>query len=117
MRVLHLVPAALWLLTSVPLVAQEPFDYVSKQDYFSINMPKEPKVEQTTYPDEYRIHDLGVGQCTRGVERARVVGLGQGDAAPLDCSAPADRIDEAHRAAVFERSPSVVTPHSFATAC
>ena len=58
MRVLHLIPAALLLLTSAPVFAQEPFDYVSKQDYFSINMPKEPKVEQTTYPDEYRLQPL-----------------------------------------------------------
>ena len=55
MKALHLVPAALLLLTSAPLAAQEPFDYVSKQDYFSINMPAQPKVEQTTYPDEYRL--------------------------------------------------------------
>jgi hypothetical protein len=42
------------LLTRVA-AAQEPFDYVSKQDYFSINMPAQPKVEETTYPDEYRL--------------------------------------------------------------
>ena len=58
MRAISLVPAALFLMASVPTFAQEPFDYVSKQDYFSINMPKEPKVEQTTYPDEYRLQPL-----------------------------------------------------------
>src|SRR4030095_12426026 len=58
MRLIPLVPAALLLATSVPLRAQEPFDYVSKLDYFRINMPKEPKVEQTTYPDESRLAPL-----------------------------------------------------------
>jgi hypothetical protein len=51
------------LVSAVLLVArvgaaQEPFDYVSKLDYFSINMPSQPKVEETTYPDEYRLAPL-----------------------------------------------------------
>jgi len=62
MRAISLVPAALFLMASVPtfapVFAQEPFDYVSKQDYFSINMPAQPKIEQTTYPDEYRLAPL-----------------------------------------------------------
>jgi len=58
MRAISLVPAALFLMASVPTFAQEPFDYVSKQDYFSINMPAQPKIEQTTYPDEYRLAPL-----------------------------------------------------------
>ena len=58
MRVLHLLPAALLVVTSTALTAQEPIDYVSKLDYFSINMPSQPKVEQTTYPDEYRLQPL-----------------------------------------------------------
>jgi len=55
MRLTSLAPAALALLTATPAVAQEPFDYVSKQDYFSINMPAEPKVEAISWDDEYRI--------------------------------------------------------------
>ena len=55
---LMLVPVAMLLLTSAPVFAQEPFDYVSKLDYFSINMPSEPKIEETTYPDEYRLQPL-----------------------------------------------------------
>jgi len=47
--------AALLLSTSFSALAQEPIDFVSKLDYFSINMPSEPKVEQTMYPDEYRL--------------------------------------------------------------
>src|SRR5512147_116331 len=54
MRITSLL-AALLLVASVPARAQEPIDYVSKLDYFSINMPSEPKIEETTYPDEYRL--------------------------------------------------------------
>jgi len=57
MRVTALLPALL-LISALPAFAQEPIDYVSKLDYFSINMPVEPKVEQTTYPDEYRLDPL-----------------------------------------------------------
>jgi hypothetical protein len=56
MRVTLLVPALL-LLARIA-AAQEPIDYVSKLDFFSINFPSEPKVEQTTYPDEYRLDPL-----------------------------------------------------------
>jgi hypothetical protein len=44
MRVTALLPALL-LISALPAFAQEPIDYVSKLDYFSINMPVEPKVE------------------------------------------------------------------------
>jgi len=55
MRLTAVVPAALLLLTSGPAFAQEPIDYVSKLDYFSINMPSQPKIEEISYADEYRI--------------------------------------------------------------
>ena len=54
---LTLVISAVVLMTRLA-AAQEPFDYVSKLDYFSINMPAPPKVEETTYPDEYRLAPL-----------------------------------------------------------
>src|ERR1043166_9028778 len=58
MRLLH-VAAALLLATSAPAFAQESIsDYVSKLDYFSINFPGQPKIEETTYPDEYRLDPL-----------------------------------------------------------
>ena len=57
MRVLRLV-SALLAFTGGPAFAQEPIDYVSKLDFFSINFPSEPKVEQATYPDEYRLDPL-----------------------------------------------------------
>src|SRR2546428_9874 len=64
MRVIRLVAAALTLLTpayasaqaqSIFAPGQEATDYVSKADYFSINFPTEPKIQEITYPDEYRI--------------------------------------------------------------
>ena len=58
MSVRSVIPAALLLLTAAPLAAQEPIDYTSKLDYFSINMPSQPKIEETTYPDEYRLAPL-----------------------------------------------------------
>ena len=57
MRVVALLPALL-LATVGPAFAQEPIDYVSKLDYFSINFPGQPKIEETTYPDEYRLAPL-----------------------------------------------------------
>jgi hypothetical protein len=55
MRLTSLASAVLVLWTAAPALAQEPFDYVSKQDYFSINLPAQPKIEETTFADEYRI--------------------------------------------------------------
>ena len=64
MRLSPLAPAALVLLISGPAFAQstngfaqgqEAIDYVSKADYFSINFPTEPKIQEVTYADEYRI--------------------------------------------------------------
>ena len=64
MRLMRLVPAALILLSPAYAFAQAPSifapgqeatDYVSKADYFSINFPTEPKIQEITYPDEYRI--------------------------------------------------------------
>jgi len=58
MRLSLLVPAALLLLLPVSSFAQgseDPQTYVSKADYFSIDFPGQPKVEDIQYPDEYRI--------------------------------------------------------------
>ena len=57
MRVNPALPALL-LFVAGPAFAQgqaDPVKYVSKADYFSIDFPGEPKVQETTYPDEYRI--------------------------------------------------------------
>ena len=56
MRLTTIVPAALLLFTTAPAFAQESItDYVSKLDYFSINMPSEPKIAEIKWADEYRI--------------------------------------------------------------
>ncbi len=54
MRVNAVLPALL-LCVSGPAFAQEPMDYVSKTDYFSINFIGQPKIQEITYPTEYRI--------------------------------------------------------------
>jgi hypothetical protein len=64
MRVIRLVPAALLLLCPVYAFAQaqsifapgqEATDYVSRTDYFSVNFATPPKIQEITYPSEYRI--------------------------------------------------------------
>jgi hypothetical protein len=64
MRVIRLVAAALLLLGPASAFAQAPSvfapgqeatDYISRLDYFSVNFPGEPKIQEITYPDEYRI--------------------------------------------------------------
>ena len=58
MRWAWLVPAALLFAFPASLFAQgsdDPQTYVSKADYFSIDFPGQPKVEEIQYPDEYRI--------------------------------------------------------------
>ena len=57
MRVNPVLPVLL-LLVAGPAFAQnqeDPIKYVSKTDYFSIDFPGAPKVQEITYPDEYRI--------------------------------------------------------------
>src|SRR3982750_4679688 len=55
MRFTRLFPLLL-LVMPAPALAQETIsDYISKLDYFSINMPSEPKIEEIKFDDEYRI--------------------------------------------------------------
>jgi hypothetical protein len=55
MRLIRLVPVALILFMSGPSVAQGWIEYVSRADFFTVNFPGEPKVQDITYPTEYRI--------------------------------------------------------------
>jgi len=55
MRLNPVLPATLILLVSGPALAQEPTEYVSKADYFSISFMGQPTVRDITYPTEYRI--------------------------------------------------------------
>jgi len=57
MRVTLLVSTIL-LLARLAAAQESITDYVSKLDYFSINFPGQPKIEEATYPDEYRLEPL-----------------------------------------------------------
>ena len=52
MRLTHLVPAAL-LLLSGPSFAQGWIEYASRADFFSVNFPGQPTVRDITYATEY----------------------------------------------------------------
>jgi hypothetical protein len=55
MRLVRLVPAVLMLIlfVSVPSFAQEWLEYYSKTDFFLVNFPGAPKVQDITYPTEF----------------------------------------------------------------
>jgi hypothetical protein len=53
MRTIPFVLAAFICLGSFPALAQEWVDYVSKADFFTINFPTNPAIEEFTYVSEY----------------------------------------------------------------
>jgi hypothetical protein len=55
MRRIPFIAAALSLLISGPCFAQEWIEYASQRDFFTINFPSEPKVQDITYTTEYGI--------------------------------------------------------------
>jgi hypothetical protein len=55
MRLLSLFATVLILLTSDLLPAQEWIDYTSRTDFFHVNFPGQPKVQDITYQTEYGI--------------------------------------------------------------
>ena len=55
MRPIRFVLAALALLTSGPSFAQGWMEFASRDDFFSVNFPAEPKVREITYMTEYEI--------------------------------------------------------------
>jgi hypothetical protein len=63
-----LMAAALIVLISVPLFAQEWIDYASREDFFAINFPGQPKVKDITWKSEYsltlpgRVHSYEAGK-------------------------------------------------------
>ncbi|PYS39832.1 MAG: hypothetical protein DMG14_12655 [Acidobacteria bacterium] len=73
MRRIPLIAAALSLLISGPCFAQEWIEYASQKDFFTVNFPSEPKVEDITYTTEYRITLPGrVYSATDGPNRYTV---------------------------------------------
>jgi hypothetical protein len=54
MRRIPLIVAAVSLFVSGPCFAQEWIEYASQKDFFTVNFPSEPKVEDITYTKEYR---------------------------------------------------------------
>ena len=55
MSPIPLIAAALILFVSAPSYAQEWIEYASRADFFSVNLPGEPKVQDITYRTEYSI--------------------------------------------------------------
>ena len=55
MRRIPFIAAALGLFISGPCFAQEWIEYASQKDFFTVNFPSEPRVEDITYTTEYRL--------------------------------------------------------------
>ncbi len=55
MRRIALITAMFSLLTAGPVFAQEWIEFASQRDFFTVNFPSEPKVQDITYDTEYRI--------------------------------------------------------------
>src|SRR5258705_10709151 len=55
MRRIPLIAATWVLLISATAFAQEWIEYASQQDFFTVNFPSQPKVENITYTTEYGI--------------------------------------------------------------
>jgi len=55
MRLIPLIAAALSLFASAPSFAQDWIEYDNKVDFFSVNLPGQPKVRDITYRTEYDI--------------------------------------------------------------
>jgi hypothetical protein len=55
MRLISVSTAAFIVWLSAPAFAQEWIQYASRTDFFGVNFPGEPKVEDINYPTEYDI--------------------------------------------------------------
>ena len=55
MRLISLVSTALVLSMSGSSLAQDWIEYASRADFFSVNFPGQPKVQDITYPTEFGI--------------------------------------------------------------
>ena len=76
MRPLLITAAALSLLICTPSFAQEWVEYASQQDFFSVNFPTQPKVENITYTTEYGVNLPGrVYSASEGPNRYSVTSI------------------------------------------
>jgi len=55
MRSILLITTVLILVMAAPSLAQEWTDYTSKTDFFHVNFPGDPKVQDINYQTEYGI--------------------------------------------------------------
>ena len=79
-----MIAAALILLISAPSFAQEWVEYASQPDFFSINFPTDPKIENITYPTEYGLKLPGrVYSSSEGANRYSVTVIDYTEAAKL----------------------------------
>ena len=60
----------------------------------------------TVRSDQDRLYDLPLDECTRRLDRARIFDFGKRDPAWSRGSTRPDRINEGHRATIFERRAS-----------
>ena len=56
MRLIALASVASILLASGPASAQEWKEYVSRDDFFTVNFPRDPQVKDITYHTEYNLN-------------------------------------------------------------
>jgi hypothetical protein len=81
---LSLIAAMLSLVISGPALAQEWIEYASQADYFSINFPSEPKIENITYTTEFGLNLPGHVYTSReGPNRYSVTAIDYTNAAKI----------------------------------
>src|SRR6185503_20995833 len=81
MRRISVMTAALILVMSAPFFAQDWIQYQSRTDFFGVNFPGEPKVQDIAYPTEYDITLPGrVYTAASGASRYSVTVVNYADA-------------------------------------
>jgi hypothetical protein len=81
MRLISVTTAALIMVMSGPSFAQEWIQYASRTDFFGVNFPGEPTVQDITYPTEYAITLPGrVYRAISGPSRYTVTVVNYADA-------------------------------------
>lgn len=101
-----IIAAALGLFIAGPSFAQEWIEYASQADFFSVNFPSEPKVENITYTTEYGITLPGrVHSAADGPNRYSVTAIDFREAAKIH----AERSNKCKASGAY---PDVCTDHA-----